>query len=101
MIPNKESDLERFDNDVFAPFLLHAYQIRLTVGYEYEIQEIIISIAGIRKTMYNLRMDSNYFADHLKQKYEKYYSEEGEYFKRLPKLKQDLQIDDSLSESNN
>ncbi|WP_294963385.1 hypothetical protein [uncultured Flavobacterium sp.] len=101
LIPNKESDLERFDNDVFAPFLLHAYQIRLTVGYEYEIQEIIISIAGIRKTMYNLRMDSNYFADHLKQKYEKYYSEEGEYFKRLPKLKQDLQIDDSLSESNN
>lgn len=90
--PNEESDLEVINNDVLTPFLTHSNQIRLAIGYEYEIQEIVIFIAGIRKRLYSLKMDSNHFARHLQERHKKFYSEGGDYFDRLPKLKESLQI---------
>jgi hypothetical protein len=95
--PNQESDLELINKDVLNPFLTHANQIRLSIGYEYETQEIVILVAGVRKRLYSLKMDSNHFASHLQERYLKFYSEGGDYFDRLPKLKQSLQISESTS----
>lgn len=92
LTPNEETNLDVINDEVFTPFLEFANQIRLSIGFEYEILEIVISIIGIRKRIHSLRMDSNNFAMHLQQRHAKYYTVEGDYFDRLPKLKQSLKL---------
>lgn len=90
--PNEESDLDLINNNVLGPFLTHANEVRLSIGFEYGIEEIFISVSNIRKQLYSLRMDSNNFANHLEQMHAKFYRPESEYFEKMSKLKESLKI---------
>lgn len=92
LTPNQETDLDVINSEVLAPFLAHANRVRESIGFEFEIQEIVIFISTIRKRLYSLRMDSNHFAIHLQQRHSKFYSNGGDYFDGLINLKEALNI---------
>lgn len=86
-IPEKdEADFELIENEVLYVFLKEADVIRKKIGFEKSTQDLVLKIAGIRKQLFSIKMESLSFGNQMKRRYSDYYSSESNSLKELKEL---------------
>lgn len=87
---NEETDFELIEKEVLFVFLKEADTIRKEIGFEKRTQDIVLKIAGIRKQLYSVKMESTSFGEQMERRYNDYYSPESKSLKQLDELNEKI-----------
>lgn len=87
---NDEADFEIIEKEVLYVFLKEADTIRKEIGFEKGTQDLILKIAGIRKQLFSIKMESINFGNQMERRYNDYYSTESYSFKQLNELNEKI-----------
>lgn len=84
--PEEETDLNILDQDVLKPFLNQVQQIRNSQEFEYNLQDIVLKLAKVRKMLFALTLDSQLHGKEFQNIYNQYYSSDSEIIKKINEL---------------
>jgi hypothetical protein len=85
-----EADYEKIDKEVLLLFLEEANEVRKVIGFEKKTQDLVLQIAGIRKQLFSIKMESINFGEQMERRFNDYYSSESKSFQELTELKEHI-----------
>lgn len=85
-----EVDFEIIEKEVLLLFLQEADAVRKEIGFEKLTQDLVLKVAGIRKQLYSIKMESINFGQQMKRRYNDYFSSESTSFNELNKLNEEI-----------
>jgi len=98
----RETDLDDLSQNLLKLFLTEAMNIRREIGFdELGTEDLVSMISSLRKDIYKLKFDCEYFANDCEIRYNLYFNVENKHFKELKELKEyinsnlrEIQIED-------
>lgn len=83
---NDEADFDLIEKEVLFVFLKEADAVRKKIGFEKRTQDLVLKIAGIRKQLYSIKMESINFSYQMERRYNDYYAPESKSLRELNEL---------------
>ncbi|AWL08130.1 hypothetical protein HME7025_00247 [Aquirufa nivalisilvae] len=81
-----DADFEAIEKEVLVIFLKKANAVEKNIGFEKRILDLVLKIAGIRKQLNSMKMESLNFSNQIESRYKKYYAPESKNLMRLNEL---------------
>jgi len=99
---NSETNLDKLSQLIFLPFLENIMRVRAQIGFEeYGVEGLVSSISTIRKEIYGLKYDIQYFTENLEERFNSFYSSESKGMKDILEIKSFIHSKTSQLDVNN